>query len=61
MPCDCNGNVDSMEDGYCNSLTGECLKCIGNTAGRHCEKCADGFFGNAVTSKGCHGELMLLN
>ncbi|XP_077208858.1 laminin subunit alpha-1 isoform X1 [Paroedura picta] len=54
MPCDCNDNVDSMEDGYCNSLTGECLKCIGNTAGFHCEKCADGFFGDAVTSKDCH-------
>ncbi|XP_060099959.1 laminin subunit alpha-1 [Heteronotia binoei] len=54
MPCDCNGNVDTMEDGYCNSLTGECLKCIRNTAGHHCEKCADEFFGDAVTNKECY-------
>ncbi|KAL8182298.1 UNVERIFIED_CONTAM: hypothetical protein K2H54_051876 [Gekko kuhli] len=60
LPCDCNGNVDSMEDGYCNSLTGECLKCTGNTAGHHCEKCADGFFGDAVTNKDCHVNLAQL-
>ncbi|KAJ6662205.1 hypothetical protein lerEdw1_012672 [Lerista edwardsae] len=52
-PCDCNGNVDPKVDGYCNSLTGKCLKCIGNTVGHHCERCADGYYGDAVTSKDC--------
>ncbi|XP_033010826.1 laminin subunit alpha-1 [Lacerta agilis] len=53
VPCDCNGNVDPTEDGHCNSLTGECLKCIGNTVGQHCESCADGYYGDAVISKDC--------
>ncbi|XP_062987367.1 laminin subunit alpha-1 [Elgaria multicarinata webbii] len=53
IPCDCNGNIDPMEDGHCNSLTGECLKCIGNTVGHRCERCADGFYGDAVTNKDC--------
>uniref|UniRef100_A0ABM5GDG7 Laminin subunit alpha-1 isoform X1 n=1 Tax=Pogona vitticeps TaxID=103695 RepID=A0ABM5GDG7_9SAUR len=51
--CECNGNVDPMEDGHCNSLTGECLKCIGNTEGRHCERCAEEFYGDAVIKKDC--------
>ncbi|XP_042299087.1 laminin subunit alpha-1-like isoform X2 [Sceloporus undulatus] len=54
IPCDCNGNVDMMEDGYCNSITGECLKCTGNTVGHHCERCADGYYGDAVINKDCH-------
>uniref|UniRef100_A0A8D2L172 Laminin subunit alpha-1 n=1 Tax=Varanus komodoensis TaxID=61221 RepID=A0A8D2L172_VARKO len=54
LPCDCNGNIDSMEGDYCSPLTGECLKCIGNTGGPHCERCADGYFGDAVTNKDCH-------
>ncbi|XP_053105976.1 laminin subunit alpha-1 isoform X2 [Hemicordylus capensis] len=54
ISCDCNGNVDPLEDGHCDSLTGECLKCIGNTMGHHCERCADGYYGDAVTSKDCH-------
>ncbi|XP_068093303.1 laminin subunit alpha-1 [Hyperolius riggenbachi] len=53
VPCDCNGNVDAFEDGYCDRVTGECLKCIGNTAGRHCGRCADGFHGDAIYAKNC--------
>lgn len=56
IPCDCNGNINPKVDGYCNSLTGECLKCIGNSVGHHCERCADGYYGDAVTNKDCHGE-----
>lgn len=26
---------------------GRCLNCVDNTAGRYCEKCADGFYGDA--------------
>ncbi|XP_026264666.2 laminin subunit alpha-1 [Urocitellus parryii] len=51
--CDCNGNVNPSEPGHCDSVTGECLKCVGNTDGPHCERCADGFYGDAVTAKNC--------
>ncbi|XP_074843522.1 laminin subunit alpha-1 isoform X4 [Carettochelys insculpta] len=54
VPCDCNGNIDPTEDGHCDALTGECLKCVGNTQGHHCEKCADGYYGDAVIAKTCH-------
>ncbi|XP_042555133.1 laminin subunit alpha-1 [Dipodomys spectabilis] len=53
VPCNCNGNVDLSEAGHCDSVTGECLKCLGNTDGAHCERCADGFYGDAVTAKNC--------
>ncbi|KAM5218754.1 laminin subunit alpha-1 isoform 1-T1 [Hipposideros larvatus] len=51
--CNCSGNVDPSEAGHCDSVTGECLRCIGNTDGSHCERCADGFYGDAVTAKNC--------
>lgn len=40
--CDCNGNVDPNAVGNCNRTTGECLKCIHNTAGLHCDQCLPG-------------------
>uniref|UniRef100_A0A8C8SNF8 Laminin subunit alpha-1 n=1 Tax=Pelusios castaneus TaxID=367368 RepID=A0A8C8SNF8_9SAUR len=54
VPCDCNGNIDPTEDGNCDALTGKCLKCTGNTQGHHCEKCAEGYYGDAVIAKNCH-------
>lgn len=59
-PCECHGNVNPQEEGYCDPFTGQCLKCLGNTAGHHCEKCADGYYGDAVTDRNCRGKLLLL-
>uniref|UniRef100_A0A8C3DG64 Laminin subunit alpha-1 n=1 Tax=Corvus moneduloides TaxID=1196302 RepID=A0A8C3DG64_CORMO len=52
-PCECHGNVNPQEEGHCDPFTGQCLKCLGNTAGHHCEKCADGYYGDAVIDKSC--------
>uniref|UniRef100_A0A8B9DJ99 Laminin subunit gamma 2 n=1 Tax=Anser cygnoides TaxID=8845 RepID=A0A8B9DJ99_ANSCY len=48
QPCQCNGNVEPNAVGNCNRQTGECLKCIYNTAGFYCDRCKDGFFGNPL-------------
>uniref|UniRef100_A0A8C4RZG4 Laminin subunit alpha-1 n=2 Tax=Erpetoichthys calabaricus TaxID=27687 RepID=A0A8C4RZG4_ERPCA len=53
IPCDCNGNVNPVEPGRCDTQSGECLKCINNTAGRNCEICAEGYFGDAIVDKNC--------
>ncbi|XP_076827529.1 laminin subunit alpha-1 isoform X2 [Brachyhypopomus gauderio] len=51
--CECNGNVDPSEAGHCDSVTGECVKCVGHTTGPHCERCQDGFYGDAIVAKNC--------
>uniref|UniRef100_A0A0N5CEW4 Uncharacterized protein n=1 Tax=Strongyloides papillosus TaxID=174720 RepID=A0A0N5CEW4_STREA len=57
-PCECNNNIDPLDIGNCDTKTGKCLKCIYNTDGDHCEKCADFHWGDAdkQTCKpcGCH-------
>lgn len=47
--CDCNDNIDVVETGNCDPLTGRCLKCLFNTEGDHCERCRLGFAGDART------------
>ncbi|XP_050314835.1 laminin subunit beta-1 isoform X2 [Anthonomus grandis grandis] len=44
QPCDCSGNIDLSQPGNCDPHTGKCLKCLDNTAGDHCEVCADNFY-----------------
>ncbi|XP_032407316.1 laminin subunit alpha-1 isoform X2 [Xiphophorus hellerii] len=53
VSCECNGNVNVSEAGYCDAVTGECLRCLDNTAGKHCEACRPGYYGDAVIAKDC--------
>lgn len=60
--CQCNDNIDPNAVGNCNRLTGECLKCIYNTAGFYCDRCKDGYFGNALApnpADKCKGDLAI--
>ncbi|XP_045879580.1 laminin subunit gamma-3 [Meles meles] len=62
--CQCHGNVDPNAVGNCDPLSGHCLRCLHHTAGAHCERCQDGFYGNALAPRpadrctpcGCHPE-----
>ncbi|KAI1900665.1 hypothetical protein AGOR_G00052250 [Albula goreensis] len=50
LPCECNGNADPVTSPrLCDPDTGHCLRCINNTAGPHCELCAQGYSGNALS------------
>ncbi|KAG1688573.1 Laminin subunit alpha-1 [Nymphon striatum] len=55
QPCDCNNNTDPGDIGICDTSSGECLKCIGNTDGWRCELCEDGYYGNAL-KQNCQGK-----
>ncbi|KAF3819019.1 hypothetical protein GH733_013169 [Mirounga leonina] len=48
QPCACNKNTDVTDPESCSRLTGECLKCLHNTQGPHCQFCKPGYFGSAV-------------
>ncbi|CAB3226438.1 unnamed protein product [Arctia plantaginis] len=52
-PCNCSGNINPEDPASCDSITGNCLKCVNNTAGSACNLCAPGFYGDAVFSKNC--------
>ncbi|XP_036438439.1 laminin subunit alpha-4 isoform X1 [Colossoma macropomum] len=52
--CDCNGNSDpNLIFNECHNVTGQCLHCWGNTAGHNCERCAPGYYGDAISAKDC--------
>ncbi|XP_077567686.1 laminin subunit alpha-4 [Stigmatopora nigra] len=52
--CDCNGNSDpNLIFNWCHNVTGHCQHCWDNTAGPNCEKCAQGFYGDAIGAKNC--------
>ena len=49
--CDCSNNWDSTAEGNCDPHTGECLKCLFFTEGSKCERCQEGYWGDAVNSQ----------
>ncbi|XP_072852967.2 laminin subunit alpha-2 [Pogona vitticeps] len=53
QPCQCNDNLDFSIPGSCDSLSGACLICKPGTTGQYCEKCADGYFGDALDVRNC--------
>lgn len=54
QPCDCSGNGDpNMIFSDCDPLTGACRGCLRHTTGPHCERCAPGFYGNALLPGNC--------
>ncbi|KAJ8392263.1 hypothetical protein AAFF_G00078310 [Aldrovandia affinis] len=46
--CLCNNNIDPLDGNACDSLTGECLRCLNNTDGPQCESCKPGYYGEAL-------------
>lgn len=52
IQCDCNGNVDPTDPDPCDTL-GNCRSCSFNTAGRQCERCAPGYYGDATIARNC--------
>ncbi|NXI45933.1 LAMA2 protein, partial [Galbula dea] len=53
QPCQCNDNLDFSIPGSCDSLSGACLICKAGTTGQYCERCADGYFGDALHARNC--------
>ncbi|KAK6627792.1 hypothetical protein RUM44_010271 [Polyplax serrata] len=51
--CNCSGNINEDDPSSCDSVTGECLRCLNNTFGAACNLCAPGYYGDAVINKNC--------
>ncbi|XP_043914324.1 laminin subunit gamma-3 isoform X2 [Protopterus annectens] len=49
VACHCNGNVELNAIQICHHLSGQCQGCLYNTTGDQCERCREGFYGNALT------------
>ena len=52
--CQCNGHSK------CDGMN-QCLNCTDNTAGDHCERCADGYYGDTTNGGSCQCEYTSLN
>ncbi|MPC43511.1 Laminin subunit alpha [Portunus trituberculatus] len=53
QPCQCNENINPNDLDACDYITGHCLTCLNNTYGNACERCAPGYFGDAIALKNC--------
>jgi laminin alpha 3/5 len=53
LPCQCNNNIDTNDYDSCDQRTGACLKCLNNTSGLNCERCADWHYGDALSPQKC--------
>ncbi|XP_075453399.1 laminin subunit alpha-2 isoform X2 [Ascaphus truei] len=52
-PCKCNDNLDLSTPGCCDIQTGACRICKPGTTGEYCDKCANGYFGDALGARNC--------
>lgn len=50
MCVQCNCNNQTLD---CNSTTGVCLNCTGNTEGENCESCIRGYYGDPTRGIPC--------
>uniref|UniRef100_H3B5B8 Laminin subunit alpha 4 n=1 Tax=Latimeria chalumnae TaxID=7897 RepID=H3B5B8_LATCH len=54
--CNCNGNSDpNLIFDDCDEVSGHCRNCLRNTTGVNCERCATGYYGDAIVAKNCTG------
>ncbi|KAG7468897.1 laminin subunit beta-4-like [Solea senegalensis] len=57
--CHCNNNINPEDRDACDTLAGECLRCLHNTMGTSCQSCKPGYYGNALVQncKACECNL----
>lgn len=59
--CNCSGNINPDDPASCNSITGECMRCLNNTYGAACNLCAPGYHGDAIVLKDCRSKRITKN
>ncbi|CAG9860176.1 unnamed protein product [Phyllotreta striolata] len=52
-PCQCSGNINPDDPYSCDTVTGDCKRCLNNTYGEACAVCKPWFYGDAVSLKNC--------